>query len=230
MQVFSPQVLQIAGSRKTTWSAKPAIACTLPPISSASCCVTSSRPSKWNLRPAARRHQRVVQRARRRAEACASRSASAASTPATLRGEKRRICSCADGICPPSESFPSRESGQRHADHARARARRWNPLRAFSGLLGLALQRACAASRNVGGVEVLLREGLVRAQQLHHCVGQLHAGGPRLVHAGVGEHIGAARALADARESIAGQERLAVLARLLQATSRPTSAACRPSR
>ncbi len=53
-----------------------------------------------------------------------------------------------------------------------------------------ALDPACAASLFIGGGQILLREGLAGAQQLEHGFAQLHAGGPGLVHAGAGEHVG----------------------------------------
>ncbi len=90
---------------------------------------------------------------------------------------------------PLSESLPPREAGESHADHAFDEAF----LEAIAGVLGLlraALDPACAAARFIGGGEVFLREGLAGAQEFDDRFAQLHAGGPSLVDAGAGEHIG----------------------------------------
>ena len=97
----------------------------------------------------------------------------------------------------------------------------WNPLRAFCGLARSALHPACTAALFVGGREVFAREGLARAKQFEDRLAELDAGGPGLVDAGAGEHVGRAGALADAGEAVADEEGLAVLARFFERFGAP---------
>ena len=112
------------------------------------------------------------------------------------------------------------EPGERHADEAADESAMKSVARVL-GFARAALDPACAAAFFIGRGQVFLREGLAGAQQLEHRFAQLHAGGPGLVHAGAGEHVGRAGALADAREAVAGEERLAVLARLFERLRAP---------
>src|ERR1035441_6181281 len=100
------------------------------------------------------------------------------------------------------------QASQRHAHHAANDAL----LKAVPRLLGHApfgLDPACAAALEVSLFEVLAGEGLLRLEQLEHAFGELSAGGPGFVHAGAGEDIGRAGALADARVAVADQVRFA---------------------
>ena len=113
-----------------------------------------------------------------------------------------------------------REPGQGDADESAD----GSLVEADAGVLRFAravFHPACAAADAVGGVEIFGGEGLARAQQLDDGFSELHAGGPGLVHTGVGEEIGGAGALADAGETVAIKERLAVAAGLFQRFSAP---------
>ena len=89
------------------------------------------------------------------------------------------------------------------------------------GLARAALDPACAAASFVGRVEILRRERLAGAEQFDDGFAELHAGGPGFVHAGAGEHVGGAGALADAGVAVAGEVRLAVAAGFLQRFGAP---------
>ena len=107
---------------------------------------------------------------------------------------------------------------------------RWKPSRAFSATRPSCFHPACAAAGHVGALQVLACvNGLPALQQFEHAFGQLHAGGPGLVHAGAGEHVGAAGAFADARVAVAGEERLAAPAGFLQRLGAPRPQLRRPS-
>jgi len=88
------------------------MACTLPPIKSASCCVTSKRPSK-GISGTARREQRIVERTpighRQRRRIFQFE----ASDDQKRRGES----GCAPGNMPPRE-LSAGQPGQSHANHA----------------------------------------------------------------------------------------------------------------
>ena len=92
-------------------------------------------------------------------------------------------------------------------------------MKAVAGVLGFTramLNPACAAAFLISGSEVFLGEGLAGAEQFHHCVGQLCAGGPGFVDAGAGKHVGRARALTDAGVAVSGQEGFSALAGLVE--------------
>ncbi len=177
----------VCRSRNTTWSANPGIACTLPPISSASWCVTSNRPSNGISGQPRARHQRIVQRP----PVCrvAHRAASFSSSPGLRTRPNGRICFGAGGICPLSASRPPVKPCQRHAYHAANKPAMKSIARVLR-FLRAALHPTRSTPRFVGCRQILLRKRPSRAQQLQHRLAQLHAGRPRLVHAGASQHIG----------------------------------------
>src|ERR1039458_5858383 len=107
---------------------------------------------------------------------------------------------------------------QQPGDHAAV-----EPVARLLGNLALFLHPTGAPPRHVGSVEVFLGERLGRLEQFQHRFGELGAGGPRFIHSAAGQHVGAAGAFADARVTIARQERLAALARFLQRFGAPTA-------
>ena len=88
-----------------------------------------------------------------------------------------------------SESRPRGEAGEGHADHASDDAAMEAVARVL-GFAGSVLDPACAAAFLVGRGEVFLGEGLAGAEQFEDRFAELHAGGPGLVDAGAGEHVG----------------------------------------
>jgi hypothetical protein len=176
------------------------MACTLPPISSASCCVTSRRPSKGISGQPRADEQRIVQRAPVDGEG-AGFAASFSLRPLELGSEGANLFWRGRNVSLEREPAAG-ETGERHADQPANKA----AMKAVARVLGFAraaLDPACAARVFIGRGQILLGERLAGAQQLEHGLAQLHARGPGLVHAGAGEHVGRAGALADARKAVA---------------------------
>ena len=152
-----------------------------------------------NLRPAAGAHERVVERA----AVVEGERGSFAQVEFGLAGGRdgRNLLGRGRNVGTQREAATG-ESGERHAREAADESL----VKTVAGVLRLAraaFDRAGAAALFVGFGEVLLGKRQAGAEDVEDGFGQLHAGGPGLVDAGAGEHVGRAGALADAGIAVA---------------------------
>ncbi len=97
-------------------------------------------------------------------------------------------------------------------------------MEAVAGLFGDAafgFDPAFAPAGYVGAFEVGAVQGFPVLEQLEDGFGQLRAGGPGLIDAGTGEHVGAAGTFADAGVAVADQDGLAAAAGFLKRLGAP---------
>ena len=114
----------------------------------------------------------------------------------------------------------SGQTGQAHAGQALEETLLETVARP-GGLPAFLVHPAVSPSLHIGPLQILPGEGSVFPQKLDHALGQLRSGGPGLVHARAGQHVGAAGALADARVPVPGQKGFAELAGLLEGFGPP---------
>src|SRR5450759_4696496 len=109
----------------------------------------------------------------------------------------------------------ARHAGNAHA-HQAAKETFVESVPGLLGDLGFPFDPAVPPSRHVCGVEMVLRERLAGLRPFDDCFRELHARCPRLIHARPGEHVRAARALADPRKAIAHEHGFAASAGFLE--------------
>ncbi len=146
-----------------------------------------------------------------RPESSASAAASRNARPALLSAATERIWLGAGGMRFLSESRPPVRPASAMPTSPRTKPS-WKPLRAFCAWRAPRSTELARRLLFIGLGQILLRERKAGAEELEDGLAELDARSPCLVDARAGEHVGGTGALADARESVAGEEWLAVLA------------------